>query len=427
MAFGSGDVPNGPIRSLPPANGNGGLHPHGPLSVRYIASMSTFAGGTATYNDRLVKELIRQGDRVVLQSDRVSLSAIGRQSYVQPVWTRDARYPLQNFLAARRSGGHDVVHVQHEFNLFGGPSTALVFPAMLDLLRIMDRPVVTTLHGVLSRDAIHDARILAGVSVPPYVAWQLFSRLQRSIVSESDAVIVHDAYFRDVLVNECGARRESIHVIRHGVPVNLPRPSTADARARCGIRPDATVLLSFGYLAKYKGLETLLDAFNRVAPERPNLELIVAGGPPARSAGDAEAYRASLEARIAPGLRQHVRFVGHVPEADVGIWFATADLVVLTHAVPLAASGVLALAQGFGCAVVAPAIPPFLDSVTAKETLFRAGSDEDLARVLDSIVRDPSRIGPLTEASRRDGLRDSWQAVARQHHELYESLVTMRN
>jgi glycosyltransferase involved in cell wall biosynthesis len=397
------------------------------MEVRFIASMSEFAGGTMTYTDRLATELVRQGDSVVLQSDRVGLTDLGRQAYVHPVWTRDYRYPVQNFLAARREGGDDVVHVQHEFYLFGGPATALLFPAMLGLLRLRDRPVVTTLHGVLSESAARDARVLAGASVPAAVAWPLLSSLQRTIVASSDAVVVHDPFFRDVLVNECGARAETIHVIPHGVTVDLARPPRASARAALGIREGATVLLSFGYLARYKGLETLLDAFNQVAPARPDLELIVAGGPPARNARDGEAYRASLEARVDAPLRNRVRFVGHVPEAEVPSWFSAADLVVLTHAVPLAASGVLALAQGFGVGVIAPAIAPFVGSVTAPGTLYRAGSPEDLGRVLDTLLAPRSDLAPLAESSRQDGRRASWAAVARQHHELYATLVEGRN
>ncbi len=396
------------------------------MKVRFIASMSSFAGGTMTYTDHLARELQRQGDQVVLQSDREGLTELGHQPYVQPVWNRDYRYPIQNFLAARRDGGHDVVHLQHEFYLYGGATSALLFPGMLGLLRLMDRPVVTTLHGVLSRKAVNDSRILAGVAIPATVAWPLLSSLQRAIVASSDAVIVHDAYFREVLANECGARRSSIFVIPHGVTVDLPHPIRSTARGECGLPARAKVLLSFGYLARYKGLETLLDAFNLVAPGQPELELVVAGGPPARNAKDAEAYLTSLVSRIDPVLRPRVRFVGHVPEPQVSRWFAAADLVVLTHALPLAASGVLALAQGFGSAVVAPAIAPFVGSVTAPGTLYAAGSVTDLARVLKARLNDPNGTGLLEEASREDGRRSSWAAVARQHHELYERLIRAR-
>ncbi|MGD0250055.1 MAG: glycosyltransferase [Thermoplasmata archaeon] len=388
--------------------------------------MSTFAGGTTTYNDRLAKELMRQGDRVVLQSDRVSLTEFGRQSYVQPVWTRDPRYVVQNLLAAHRDGGHDVVHIQHEYYLFGGPSTALLFPLLLGFLRLMDRPVVTTLHGVLSRAAVHDSRVLAGASIPAAVAWPLMSSLQRAIVAGSDAVVVHDGYFRDVLVNECGAGPESIHVIPHGVTIDLPHPARPSARADLGLPKGATILLSFGFLARYKGLETLIDAFNKVAPQRPDLLLVVAGGPPARNVLDGDAYRASLEGRVAPPLRGRVRFVGYVPEAAIPSWFAAADLVVLTHAVPLAASGVLALAQGFGSGVVAPSIPPFLGSVTASGTLYEAGSADDLAQVLFALTGGATDLRLVEESSRGDGRRASWSEVARRHHELYESLIRGR-
>jgi glycosyltransferase involved in cell wall biosynthesis len=394
------------------------------VKIRFIASMSTFAGGTMTYTDHLATELMHLGHDVVLQSDRYSLTDFGRQSYVRPVWTRDARYPLQNFLAAREDGGHDVVHVQHEYYLYGRPYTAALFPALLASLRVLDPPVITTIHGVLSPSTARDSRVIGGLALSSALAWPVAQSLQAMIAKFSDAVIVHDAYFKEVLVRECGASPDAVHVIPHGVSTDLSRPPRGEARATLGFRDEETVLLSFGYLARYKGLETLLDAFNIVGLRRPDLTLVIAGGPPARNVSDAAAYRASLDARISPSLRSRVRFVGYVLEKDIPSWFAAVDLAILTHAVSLSASGVLSLAQGYGVAVVAPEIPPFAASVTGPDSHYRVGSPEDLARVLEGATRDPATLGRLRAASRNDAERASWVNVARAHSALYDRLRT---
>lgn len=396
------------------------------MKIRFVASMSRYAGGTTTYTDNLATALRGLGEEVVIQSDRNDLTEFGRRPYVEPVWTRDLRYPLQNLRAARRGAKEEVIHVHHEFYLFGGPSTALAFPALLAGLRLLDRPVVTTLHGVLSRATAKDSRVVHGSALPPSLSRAVVTRLQRQIVIGSDAVVVHDDFFRDVLVNECGAPRDRIHVIPHGVRADLTRSDRTEARDRLGIPATTILLLYFGYLARYKGLETLLDAFNLVAPDRPKVELAIAGGPPARNTEDGEAYRRSLEERIAPALRDRVRFTGHVPEGQVADWFSAADLVALAHAVPLAASGVLALAQGYGAALVAPAIPPFLRSVHRPEALYEAGSSTELSQKIGRLVDDPALLRSHGAASRDDGRLASWPSVARQHRELYRALLGAR-
>jgi glycosyltransferase involved in cell wall biosynthesis len=398
------------------------------MRIRFIASMSRFAGGTMAYTARLAEEFGRRGHEVVVQSDRRELTDLGRAPYVRPVWTRDLRYPWQNYREARRDAlpKAEVDHLQHEYYLYGGMGTALAFPTLLRLLRRLRRPVITTLHGVLSRQTVGDSRVFSGLPLPPSLLWSVVSRLQREIVAQCDAVLVHDPYFQEILIRECGADPTRIRVIPHGVSVDLPCPRLSEARARLNLPADATVLLSFGYLARYKGLETLLDAFNRLGPERPDLFLVVAGGPPARNSQDGEAYRRSLEDRVTPGLRGRLRFTGPVPDSAVPDFFGAANMVVLSHAVPLAASGVLALAQGYGRPVLAPDIPPFRVSVSDPASRYPAGSVEGLAHALDQRTRSREDLDRQAEQSRQDGRRASWSRVADLHLELYEELWARR-
>ena len=153
---------------------------------------------------------------------------------------------------------------------------------------------------------------------------------------------------------------------------------------------------------------------------------MIAGGSPARFAEEGASYRARILGAIAPTVRDRVRFVGFVPEEVVPSWFAAADLVVLTHAVPLAASGVLALAQGFGVGAIAPAIPPFLASISDPSALYPPASPGGLAETLDRATSSPGVIARLARGSAHDAERASWPAVADQHLALYARLMSGR-
>ncbi len=415
-------------RSSPSGAGRAGNPEGTALRVRFIASLSRYAGGTLTYTLNLADALQGPGVPVVVQSDRREILPEARREYVLPVWERDLRFVGQNTRAARRSvsRGEEVIHLQHEFFLYGGPGTALLFPHLLHRLRRLGCPLVTTLHGVLSRQMLERPELLSLPSVPPALLWPMVSRLQRRIVEGSDAVIVHDRYFRDRLVKECGASPERIRVIPHGVRTDLSPVPREVARARLGLPPEAQVLLSFGFLARYKGVEVLLQAFDRIAPRRPELQLMVAGGAPARGPGGTSSYPDLLQREVLPPLRERCRFTGRVPEEQVPDHFGAADLVVLTHRLPLAASGVLALAQGFGKPVVAPAIPPFLEAIGDPECLYDPGSSVALGSAIERALDSPSRLRAMAEGSQARGRQASWGRVAEQHRELYSELLRAR-
>ncbi|MGA7861988.1 MAG: glycosyltransferase family 4 protein [Thermoplasmata archaeon] len=393
------------------------------MKVRMISTMAIRGGGITSYVGRLVEPMRAGGDSVRIQAERdAPFTQFGQHSYVEPIWTHDVRYPFQNFRAVRRDSDYDVVHVQHEFWLFGGPATALLFPLLLLLLRLRGTPVITTIHGVIPKDALARVREGAPVGGPLWVARAAVSAVTRLILWFSTAVIVHDTFFRDALVNEYGGRPDKIVVIPHGVDARLPRVPKAEARTHLGLGPEPMVL-SMGYLAAYKGLEGLIDAFNLLGPRDPDLRLVIAGGPPARNSANGAEYVQRLQGRVAPGLAPRVRFTGFVEEPQVADYFGAADLVVCSHVVPLASSGILALAQGYGVPVIAPAIPPFTHILSQPDALFPVDAPVAMAETIERFIHDPGALERLAQASEAEARERDWPVIARRHHELYARLV----
>src|SRR5690606_10209110 len=117
-------------------------------------------------------------------------------------------------------------------------------------------------------------------------------------------------------------------VVPHGVE-RAPAVDRAAARARLGVDGGPLVVLCFGFVAPYKGLETALEAARLAGAD---VRLVVAGGPHPR-VGDA--YARELRARHG----DHARFTGHVPDGDVAAWFAAADLALLPYPRPVSSSG----------------------------------------------------------------------------------------
>ena len=149
----------------------------------------------------------------------------------------------------------DVIHV-HSTN-----SSALLFVA---LLRLVGTPVVTTAHVVTphERRPVRDA---------------LFRRVHRL----SRLVVAHSDFDRQRLLEEISLEPERVVVIPHGEygffnPDGGPLARDS-ARQSLGLDEDHEVVLFFGYIREYKGLDLLLEAWPRVVDALPQARLVVAG------------------------------------------------------------------------------------------------------------------------------------------------------
>ncbi|TMF39977.1 MAG: glycosyltransferase [Chloroflexi bacterium] len=182
------------------------------------------------------------------------------------------------------------------------------------------------------------------------------------------------------------------------VPIPSFRGAYADAIDRDAARyaldlpPDARVVALVGGLRPYKGLDLLLEAFERTASTAPDLRLLIAG-PPDGSAGiDAFLARAAADPRIAVHARM-------IPGDDLQIFLRAADAAVLPYVRTLN-SAVLMLALAFDLPVIGPdlgGIPETLGATAgtldpALATIFAAGDVDALAAAL-AAVRPASPAG----------------------------------
>jgi glycosyltransferase involved in cell wall biosynthesis len=188
---------------------------------------------------------------------------------------------------------------------------------------------------------------------------------------------------RAELVANFGIPENKASVIPFGINSTVPDTAltTADARQRLGLGEREKVLLFFGNIAPYKGVEFLVDAFIEVARRAENYRLIIAGRPKG-----SEAYWAGLQEKISasPVRGQIILKIEYVPDAETEIYFKAADVLVLpyTH---IFQSGVLFLGCNFGLPVIAADVGALKDEIVAGETgfVFRPQDASDLARTIE--------------------------------------------
>jgi hypothetical protein len=179
------------------------------------------------------------------------------------------------------------------------------------------------------------------------------------------------------------------------------------ARKELGIAPQTQLILFFGQVRPYRGLDVLIEAFGRVAPLRPAAQLAVVG--PAEDFAPYE--RALSEAGLKDRTILRLQFVDDDAAAR---WFAAADLVALPHR-EVTQSGVAATAIGAGRAIVASALGGLSELVREGENgrLVPPEDPKALADAILDLLSDPERLSRMGAASARIAREElTWQRAA---------------
>jgi len=262
-----------------------------------------------------------------------------------------------------------------------------------DIHLLPARPIVLTAHDLLPREPR-----------PGQV------RAQRRLYDRADAVIVHSAYGCRQLIEGLALCEDKVHVIHHGAFEHVA------SRAPDPLPPELTdtgapVVLFFGLLRPYKGIETLLRAW----PGIDGAQLWIVGRP--------MMDLAPLRRLMGPDVQLVARYVA---EGEVSALLARADLVVLPYerTERFDQSGVLAGALAVGKAVVVSDIGGFSEVAdVGAARLVAPGDPGALHEVLADLVASPVEREKLAVAARRaaDGPY-SWDRAARETLALYERI-----
>jgi glycosyltransferase involved in cell wall biosynthesis len=291
---------------------------------------------------------------------------------------------LPDMLRFRRRADADVLHYQW-----------LTLPALDAMLLPLQRPRVMTAHYIL----------------PPQATRRQVATARR-VFRRMDAVVAHSEHGAARLREEVGLDPSRVRVIPHGAFDYLTRlpeekPLAAELEGAAG-----PVVLFFGLLRPYKGVDTLIEAFRQVE----GAELWIVGNPRM----DVEPLRSLAAA--APG---RVRFLTRfVEDAEIPPIFRRADLVVLPYR-DAEHSGVLYTALAFGKPLVLSAVGGFPE-IAAQGTA-RLVPPEDpaaLATALAELVSDDGARAELATAARAAAAGPySWDTTAQQTLALYRELL----
>ena len=360
---------------------------------------------TPPYDYSLAAALARAGAQVELVTSRYPYGpapAAGgftvREAFYRRTMASDrgtaARRALRlaehvpGMLAQRDPGPADVVHYQW-----------LTLEALDSLLLARGVPRVFTSHNVLRRGR-----------------GALRERAARAAIGRMDALIAHTDAGAGELADRFGADPQRVHVIPHGAFHYLAHQADEQPLPDELARVEGPVVLSFGVLRPYKGVDVLVEAFR----ELEGAELWVVGRPWM----DVEPLK-----RAAAGANAKIRFVDRfVPDAQVPAFFRRADVVALPYR-RIDQSGVLYTALAFAKAIVLSDVGGFSEvgRVDGAAELVAPGDPVALRGALQRLLDDPAARRRLEDgAAVAAAGRYSWDDIARRTLALYEELLTDR-
>jgi glycosyltransferase involved in cell wall biosynthesis len=199
-----------------------------------------------------------------------------------------------------------------------------------------------------------------------------------------DHIFVHTEKMKNELCREFNVGEDVVTVIRY--PINNAIPDTAltpvEAKKLLGLRVDERVILFFGKIRPYKGIDQLIAAFIQLFADGPvKYRMIIAGEP----TKDAQTYVRTLQHAVDSicSPNQVILRFQFIPDEDLELYFKGSDVLVLPYR-EIFQSGVLFLAYSFGLPVVATDVGSLRGDIVEGKTGFLCSPDDpaDLARAV---------------------------------------------
>ncbi len=261
----------------------------------------------------------------------------------------------------------------------------------LDGLLLPRRPRVLTAHDILPREPRLGQRAA-----------------QRRLYDRFDAIVVHSEHGRRRLTEELAVPVGRVHVIPHGAFDHLAAPDRG-VDPSLPFETDRPVVLCFGLMRPYKGIDLLLEAWRGIE----EAELWIAGMP--------RMDIGPLRAAAPPGVRFVPRFIA---EEELPAYFRRAQLVVLPYR-EIDQSGVLFTALAFAKPMLLSDVGGFPEIArTGAARTFPAGDAAALGRALRELLADPAALEAMTDRAREAAQGEySWEEIGRRTLALYEELL----
>lgn len=298
----------------------------------------------------------------------------------------------------------DICILEHEFGIFGGQSGVYILP----LLHRLNIPIIVTLHTILKTPSYTEKAIL------------------KKICSMANSLVVMSYKAIQFLKDIYNVPLEKIIRIEHGIPdIQMDRE---ESRKELKLH-DKKLLLTFGFVGRNKGIETVIKALPEIIKTHPEVMYVVLGKTHPnvlRCAG--EEYRDYLQSLITTlKLEEQVLLINEFVEEQQLFKYLVACDIYITPYVNEAqiTSGALVYAMGSGCVVVSTPYWHAAELLTEnKGFLFDFKDKNGLGEILKNLLNQPDLMQSVQKKAVAYGKNIIWPKIGERYLKLAESILS---
>jgi len=291
----------------------------------------------------------------------------------------------------------DIIHAQWWSHVL-----APIYFVILSICKVRGKKIIITVHNVV-----------------PHENNGINNFLNRIVLVFGDNFIAHNDRNKESLSNFYHIPQEKISVIPHGIlePVSIKGVSKKEAREYLKVPQDKRVVLHFGHIRDYKGLDVLLKSLKFIAKEISDVILIIAGQPWV----DWKKYEKIIKEN---NLGDYiVKKLDFIPPSEVEYYFSASDIVVLPYKYFDSQSGIGALALPFKKPLVVTNVGGLPDFVKDERVIARLNNPEDLARKITQVLKNDDLLEKLSNDSEELAIKYNWDEIAEKTIKLYGILL----
>lgn len=300
--------------------------------------------------------------------------------------------------------GSDLCILEHEFGIFGGQSGVYILP----LLYRLEIPLIVTLHTVLKNPSYNEKAVLEEIC-----------KMAHKIVVMSKKAI-------GFLTKIYQVPEEKIILIEHGVPDIHFNPAAVKKEFKL---ENKKMLLTFGFVGRNKGIETVIKALPKIVAKYPNVVYIVLGKThPNVLRHSGEEYRIYLMRLVNTlHLSKNVVFLNEfIDEQDLFKYLYAADIYITPYLNEAQiTSGTLSYAVGVGAAVIST---PYWHAeellANGRGVLFNFNDFEKLSASIINLLDHPEKMNNLKKNAADYGKNITWPKIGERYLELAQTLST---
>jgi 1,2-diacylglycerol 3-alpha-glucosyltransferase len=368
------------------------------MKIGIISTYLPIHCGIATYTSYLIEELRRLKNRVCIVCHK---GGKGLDCY--PAFNYDDPDLPHKAFKAMMKLAPDLVHIQHEYGLFGEQRGMNVIPLAYKF-KLSHIPTVITLHTVLEK-CDYEEQII-----------------EKALVEIADAIIVHEQYQRELIIERVG-HQYKIWVVPHGVRKIKP---VSKAKEKLNLE-DKKIVLLLGYIRRSKNFERVVRIFAKVTESVDDALLLIASE--ARRPEDICYRDEFLEFVANSAAKEKIKVLPEpFSQEKFDLILSSADVAVLPY-LRGAQSGIMAHCFAFAKPVVVTSdVPAMADLIQKARSGLVARTNSELAEAIVTILTEKNLAKEFSDNARSYVEKHlSWQIIASRHMDIYNKILKNRH